>query len=242
VWRAFRGFRSEGHRPLSLGHTLLLSGELTPGRGEWFDDEVKRLRDISRLRAELRRAEGEEFETLMTREEQLKREQAPEKANDSDDDDAPPPTTVEDILARWSRRITRKVAVCFRWYVKLARGIFTTFAKSGGRIANIFRPTLIVVDEGSQATEGRAIYPLVNHVATWRHVLLVGDHLQLPPCVTTKEAVNPFQHQCEISLFERLIGRRLLERLQAGDAIPHAPEHLARRQRDHLRQHATRRR
>lgn len=58
---------------------------------------------------------------------------------------------------------------------------------------------LVIIDEGSQCTEPETLVPLTKGC---RHVIIVGDHRQLPPTVMNKQAAN---EGLALSLFERLI-------------------------------------
>jgi len=219
VWRSFRGLRPQGQRPLSLANQLLermdlvLRGKVQKNRGEWYEGEVERMKKIARLRDALHRAEDAALEAAAAVSDAATVEPdgdsvmaEPDGSDDDDEEEnANTPETPEQTLARQAARITQLVGKCFKAYVTRAKGIFTTFAKSSTRMTGQFRPHLIIIDEASQAMEGSAVFPLVHHVQHWHNVLLVGDHLQLPPCVMTTEANNPFQQQCELSMFERLI-------------------------------------
>lgn len=108
-----------------------------------------------------------------------------------------------------SNKLRTLVTRCFRGYVREANGIFTTFTMSASPVALEIQPEVIIIDEASQAIEGAAVYPLVQHVESCRNVMLVGNHYQLPPCVLTVRANNPFQAQAKLSLFERLIRARV---------------------------------
>ncbi|KAG1677719.1 hypothetical protein FOA52_001031 [Chlamydomonas sp. UWO 241] len=59
---------------------------------------------------------------------------------------------------------------------------------------------LVVLDEGSQCSEPESLIPLAKGAA---HVVLVGDHFQLPPVVACEAAGRA---GLSLSLFERLIG------------------------------------
>jgi regulator of nonsense transcripts 1 len=58
---------------------------------------------------------------------------------------------------------------------------------------------LVVLDEGSQAAEHEALIPLTRAA---EHVVLVGDHLQLPPVCNSEDAAAA---GLAVSLFERLM-------------------------------------
>lgn len=52
--------------------------------------------------------------------------------------------------------------------------------RAAGRVAGAYRHR-----RGEPGPGACAVYPLMQHVDSWKHVLLVGDHKQLPPCVLT---------------------------------------------------------
>lgn len=58
---------------------------------------------------------------------------------------------------------------------------------------------LLVLDEGSQASEPEALIPLCKAVG---QAILVGDHKQLPPVVQSRKAE---ERGLGLSLFERLM-------------------------------------
>jgi hypothetical protein len=58
---------------------------------------------------------------------------------------------------------------------------------------------LVVLDEASQAAEPEALIPLTRGA---EHVVLVGDHLQLPPVCNSEAAAAA---GLAVSLFERLM-------------------------------------
>ena len=57
----------------------------------------------------------------------------------------------------------------------------------------------MVLDEGSQCNEPEALIPLSK---ASRHVVLIGDHHQLPPVCNSQEAAAA---GLNVSLFERLM-------------------------------------
>jgi hypothetical protein len=192
VWRAFVDLRSVRAAPLSLGATLCRRmdmeerGEIAKGRGEKFDGEAERLAKIRKLQKNL---DDSECMALVMQDEGISKSLIAARE------------AQHDIKSR----VRRQVARCFRGYVRCAKGIFATFGKSTGALARAFRARIIIIDEASQALEGSTIFPLVFHVNSLRHIMLVGDHKQLPPCVMTDATTNPFQLQCQMSLFERLM-------------------------------------
>jgi len=62
---------------------------------------------------------------------------------------------------------------------------------------------IVLIDEATQATEPSALVPIVKGT---RQLILVGDHRQLPPTVTSQRAE---EGGLDISLFERLLSNGL---------------------------------
>jgi len=62
---------------------------------------------------------------------------------------------------------------------------------------------IVLIDEATQATEPSALVPIVKGA---RQLILVGDHRQLPPTVTSQRAE---EGGLDISLFERLLSNGL---------------------------------
>ncbi len=58
---------------------------------------------------------------------------------------------------------------------------------------------IVLIDEATQATEPSSLVPIVKGA---RQLILVGDHMQLPPTVTSQNAENG---GLDIPLFERLL-------------------------------------
>jgi len=65
------------------------------------------------------------------------------------------------------------------------------------------RFSIVLIDEATQATEPSALVPIVKGT---RQLILVGDHRQLPPTVTSQRAE---EEGLDISLFERLLSNGL---------------------------------
>jgi len=74
----------------------------------------------------------------------------------------------------------------------------TCVGAGGEQLAGISFP-VVVLDEGSQCAEPEALIPLTKGAC---HVVLVGDHFQLPPVVQSQEAAAK---GLDLSLFERLM-------------------------------------
>jgi len=66
----------------------------------------------------------------------------------------------------------------------------------------------VLIDEAAQATELSALVPIINSRA--KQVVLLGDHCQLPPLVTTAEA---HKRGGALSLFQRLVENGLEAKL-----------------------------
>ncbi len=80
-----------------------------------------------------------------------------------------------------------------------AQVICATCVGAGDRLLDSRRFPLVLLDEETQATEPASLIPLTKGA---RHVVLVGDHHQLPPTVISRRAE---QDGLAKSLFERLI-------------------------------------
>ncbi len=79
-----------------------------------------------------------------------------------------------------------------------AQVVCATCVGSGDLLLDSRRFPLVLLDEATQATEPASLIPLTKGA---RHVVLVGDHRQLPPTVISRRAENDGLRQ---SLFERL--------------------------------------
>ena len=80
-----------------------------------------------------------------------------------------------------------------------AQVICATCVGAGGRLLDSRRFPLVLLDEATQATEPASLIPLTKGA---RHVVLVGDHHQLPPTVISRRAE---EDGLACSLFERLV-------------------------------------
>ncbi|MEE3082852.1 MAG: AAA domain-containing protein [Candidatus Thermoplasmatota archaeon] len=83
--------------------------------------------------------------------------------------------------------------------IEHAEVICATCVGAGHRLLESRRFPMMLMDEATQATEPAALIPLVKGA---RHVVLVGDHRQLPPTVLSRRAE---QDGFARSLFERMI-------------------------------------
>ncbi|KAF4547090.1 AAA domain-containing protein 4 [Elsinoe fawcettii] len=108
----------------------------------------------------------------------------------------------EEALRREADRAFRKLQ---QSYVKRSKGIFSTASAASNPIMRSVRPMTLIMDESSQMLEARATHVIAHAAAgdNCTRILLVGDHLQLPPTVTAEK--NPFQQTAKMSQFERLI-------------------------------------
>lgn len=84
-------------------------------------------------------------------------------------------------------------------YLLLLQVICATCAAAGSDMLAGATFPVVVLDEASQASEPEALIPLTRGA---EHVVLVGDHLQLPPVVNSDAAVGGGM---AVSLFERLM-------------------------------------
>ena len=80
-----------------------------------------------------------------------------------------------------------------------AQVICATCVGAGDRLLDSRRFPLVLLDEATQATEPASLIPLTKGA---RHVVLVGDHHQLPPTVISRRAEEDGLAR---SLFERLV-------------------------------------
>ena len=80
-----------------------------------------------------------------------------------------------------------------------AQVICATCVGAGDRLLDSRRFPLVLLDEATQATEPASLIPLTKGT---RHVVLVGDHQQLPPTVISRRAE---EEGLARSLFERLV-------------------------------------
>jgi len=83
--------------------------------------------------------------------------------------------------------------------IKTAQVVCATCIGVGHRILEGKRFPLVLIDEATQATEPSTLVPLVRGA---RHLVLVGDHHQLPPTVISQRAGAKGLSR---SLFERLV-------------------------------------
>ncbi len=85
--------------------------------------------------------------------------------------------------------------------IKEAQIVFMTLSTSGSEKVkkNLGKVEMLIVDEAAQATELATIIPLFYSP---RKVVLVGDRMQLPPCIISKDLGETNMH---VSLFERLV-------------------------------------
>lgn len=80
-----------------------------------------------------------------------------------------------------------------------AQVICATCIGSGHNLLESRRFPLVLIDEATQATEPASLVPLVKGA---RHIVVVGDHRQLPPTVISRRAESDGLAR---SLFERLV-------------------------------------
>jgi len=90
-------------------------------------------------------------------------------------------------------------------YIRHAKCIFSTASAASNDLMVRIRPNIVIIDEASQMIEARSAHILTFAAsrASIHRMLLVGDHLQLPPTVIADR--NPFKKNAEVSQFERLI-------------------------------------
>ncbi|KAI3613910.1 hypothetical protein CBS9595_004087 [Malassezia furfur] len=109
-------------------------------------------------------------------------------------------------LAELRRRIGRVVAQCHTLRSEIAADVLhradvvcATAVAAGSRQLNAIDFPLVLVDEGSMATEPIALIALMRGCT---HLAVLGDHQQLPPVLRSAEARR---HGLSTSLFERLM-------------------------------------
>jgi regulator of nonsense transcripts 1 len=90
------------------------------------------------------------------------------------------------------------------FYLANAKVVITTCGSSGSQILRSFKPHLCLVDETSQFSEVECLAPFVTFYQSLSTIVLVGDHEQLKPTVTSME-MNEFGDQNALSLFQRLV-------------------------------------
>ncbi|RHY97382.1 hypothetical protein DYB31_015419, partial [Aphanomyces astaci] len=86
-----------------------------------------------------------------------------------------------------------------REILQAADVICTTCVGAGDPRLSNFRFRQVLIDEATQATEPECLIPIVQGA---KHVVMVGDHMQLGPVVMNKKAAKAGLNQ---SLFDRLI-------------------------------------
>jgi regulator of nonsense transcripts 1 len=77
--------------------------------------------------------------------------------------------------------------------------ICATCIASGDYRLKDFTFNHVLIDEATQAIEPAGLLPMLKSA---RHVILVGDHIQLGPVVLSKQASKAGLNKC---LFERLV-------------------------------------
>lgn len=80
-----------------------------------------------------------------------------------------------------------------------AEVVCATCVGSGHEMLDDFQFEIVVIDEATQATEPSSIVPLVKRC---EQLVLLGDHFQLPPTVTSSRAA---EGGLSTSLFQRLV-------------------------------------
>ncbi|KAK5731960.1 hypothetical protein LTR17_010912 [Elasticomyces elasticus] len=91
-------------------------------------------------------------------------------------------------------------------YACTAKGVFSTAAATSGPfLRRHFKKSALLMDEGSQMSEAKAVLPIAHALSggNLQRVLIIGDNNQLPP--TRLAQHNPVGPSCETSLMERLI-------------------------------------
>eukprot|EP00871_Galdieria_phlegrea_P003796 jgi/Galph1/4417/GphlegSOOS_G3063.1 len=97
------------------------------------------------------------------------------------------------------QRLRKLKRSCEREILESTDVICCTCTTAGDRRIAHFRFRVVLIDEGTQATEPESLLPLIHGC---KQVVFVGDHCQLGPVVTSKTAAKAGFAQ---SLFERLV-------------------------------------
>jgi len=92
-----------------------------------------------------------------------------------------------------------------RIYTACSNGVFSTTAAASGPFVKSFRPHAIVMDEGWQMGEAKAVSAIVHGLRgqRLRRVLIIGDPAQGPPTLAAPR--NAASANGRVSLIERLI-------------------------------------
>ena len=87
-------------------------------------------------------------------------------------------------------------------YILACQGVFSTAAAASGLLLRNLEPEALIMDEGSQMNEARAVFPIVHALKAGKlqRVLIIGDPDQLPPCRLNPR--NPASAAGEVSLME----------------------------------------
>lgn len=109
-------------------------------------------------------------------------------------------------------------------YTAAAKGIFSTAAAANGPLLQYASPEGMIMDEASQSSEARAVFPIVHALSGGRlkRMMLIGDDDQLPPARLAER--NLASAAGEVSLMERLMLAgfqpvRLLEQFRMHETI-----------------------
>ncbi|KAJ8521488.1 hypothetical protein ONZ45_g1808 [Pleurotus djamor] len=105
------------------------------------------------------------------------------------------------LLARLGALRSKRYAVhqeMLRDVLQSADVICTTCVSSACHALKVIDFPVVFLDEASMSTEPAALIPLMQGS---QHVALIGDHKQLPPVITSREALSK---GLSVSLFERL--------------------------------------
>ena len=79
-------------------------------------------------------------------------------------------------------------------------GMTTTFAAKNTGINKMLKPGVVIIEEASEVLESHVLAALTKHT---KQVIMIGDHQQLKPQVTSSELATVYDFN--LSLFERLI-------------------------------------
>ena len=83
-------------------------------------------------------------------------------------------------------------------------GMTTTGCSLNKNILDLVKPSIVIVEESAEILESCLVTCLHPSI---QHLILIGDHLQLRPTVSSYELV--LHHKMDISLFERMINNKI---------------------------------
>jgi len=79
-------------------------------------------------------------------------------------------------------------------------GMTTTFAAHNHELLSSLKSEIMVVEEATEVLEAQILGCLNPNI---KHLILIGDHMQLMPSVATPKLVET--HRLDVSMFERIV-------------------------------------